>query len=84
MYHARILGASHAVPATSHQPRLRIWHLGAAAHGVPQLVRASSDQAKGALLYTDSPKNSLSLRCRYVTMRSTHTDRNVLGTIGTS
>jgi hypothetical protein len=43
-----------------------------------------TDQAGGALLYTDSPKNSLLLLCRYATMRSTHTDRNVLGTIGTS
>ena len=53
--------------------------LGAAHHGESQCGGASLDQVGGALLYTDSPKNSLSLLCHYGTMRSTYTNRHVLG-----
>jgi hypothetical protein len=86
MYHARVPGASHSVPATGHQPSPRIWHPGSCRSRRVRVPAcgASSDQAGGALLYTDSPKNTLSLLGHYVTMRSIHTDRNGLGTIGTS
>jgi len=84
MYHARILGASHSVPVTGHQPRPRVWHPGRCRSRRVPACGTSSDQAGGALLYTDSPKITLSLLCHYVTMHSIHTDRNVLGTIGTS
>ena len=48
----------------------------AADHGESQLSGAYADQTGGAPLYTDSPKNSLSLLCHYGTMRSTRTARN--------
>jgi len=49
--------------------------------GFQAQVLPSLDQVRGALLYTDSPKNSLLLLCHYGTMCSTYTNRHVLEAI---